>query len=390
MKAVTDYAAELARIDAEIAALEAGAAIRAPGTDREKRLAYKRYQHASLRADFAALDAVGRTIDRLIAPARPDPDLCYLKANLDFKFHRLDAARRGLESCAELSASVPGLALRADFDMQHGRYAEAEAGYRAAIHEERTWDNLARLAHLKSKLGDADAADRYFEEAEDELTAKEMRHYSWVQLQRGLLDLTCGRHTDARAHYERADRAYSGHWMVAEHQAELLAACGDYEIAAAMYERIVAEVPRPELLQALGELYVFMGRIDDAEPWFVRAVDAYLQSVARGEVHYLHHLADFYADVREDGPQALRWAAEDLSLRENHATLAALAWALYRAGRFDDALAPMERALASGAGDAHLFERAATIHRAAGRDGDLFARKAKRINPHSQVFHVHR
>jgi Flp pilus assembly protein TadD len=65
---------------------------------------------------------------------------------------------------------------------------------------------------------------------------------------------------------------------------------------------------------------------------------------------------------------------------------------LYRAGRFEEAIAPMERALDSGAVDAHFLERAATVMRAAGRsnDGDALARRAHRINPHATGFHVHR
>lgn len=390
----TDYAAELARLAAEIAALEAAAPPQGPDPDRTRarQLAYKRYQHASLRGDFAALDAVDQAIGALIAPVRPDPDLSYLKANLDFKFHRLQAVQRNLEACAELRASAPGRALQADLDLQHGHYAEAGRGYRAVIEQDPSWDNIARLAHLEFKLGDDEAADRHFEEAEDELTAKEMRHYAWLQLQRGLLDLSRGRHAAAREHYERAERAYSGHWVVAEHRAELLAACGECDAAVALYERIVAEVPRPELLQALGELCAHMGRADHAEAWFDKALAAYLDSAARGEVHYLHHLADFYADVREDGAQALRWAVEDLALRENPATIAAWAWALYRDGRAEEALEPMRRALASGVVDAHLLDRAAAIHRAAGAvaDGERFALQARARNPHSQGFHVHR
>lgn len=390
----TDYAAELARIAADITTLEASAPPREPDPDRTRarRLAFKRYQRASLRGDFAALEEVDREIGALIAPVRPDPDLSYLKANLDFKFHRLGAVRRNLEACVELRTSAPGRALQADLDLQHGRYAEAGRAYREVIEQDPTWDNIARLAHLEFKLGDDEAADRHFEEAEDELTAKEMRHYAWLQLQRGLLDLSRGRHGAAREHYERAERAYSGYWVVAEHRAELLAACGECDAAAALYERVVAEVPRPELLQALGELYAHMGLPDQAEAWFDKALAAYMDSVARGEVHYLHHLADFYADVREDGAQAVRWAGEDLALRENPATLAAWAWALHRDGRADEALEPMRRSLASGAVDVHALDRASAIHRAAGNraEGERLALQARARNPHGAGFHVHR
>jgi tetratricopeptide (TPR) repeat protein len=390
MNQTSDYRAELARIDEEITALEPGAPKPAADTDRAKRLAYCCYQRASLRADFAALEAVGEMIDGLIVPSRLDPDLCFLKANLDFKFHRLDAVRCGLKACAQLRDSAQGRALRADLDFQEGRYEQAEAGYEAVVCKDLTWDNLARLAHLRAKMGDMESADQLFEQAEDELTAKEMRHYSWIQLQRGLLDISRGRHADAWAHYERADRAYSGHWMVAEHKAELLAARGDCDAAVGLYEQVVAEVPRPEFQQALGELYAFMGRTDDAEPWFTCALDAYLASAARGEVHYYHHLADFYADVRVDGKEALKWAHKDLELRENFTTRAAMAWALYRAGRFTESLDAMECALASGVVDAHLFGRAARIRRAATGGGDEFLRMAEELNPHWRGFHVHR
>jgi tetratricopeptide (TPR) repeat protein len=388
----TDYDTELARIEAEIAALQAPPEARDPGKDREKRIVYKRYQHASLRGDFRALDTVSRAIDALVDPARPDPDMCYLKANVAFKFHRLDIVRHALDASPALAAGIAGRALCADLDAQHGRYIDAQDAYRAIIRDERSWDNLARLAHLEYKLGDIDAAERHFEEAEDELTAKEMRHYAWLELQRGLLDLSRGRHADADAHYARAARAYSGHWMVDEHRAELLATRGDGDAAAALYEDVLKKAPRPELMQALGELYAFIGRDEQAERWFGAASAAYLESVERGEVHYLHHLADFHADVRPDGDAAVRWAERDLALRENHATLAALAWALHRAGRHDDAVAPMERALAFGVSDAHLFMQAAAVMQAAGRDGDgeALAARARGINPHVNGFHVHR
>jgi len=239
-------------------------------------------------------------------------------------------------------------------------------------------------------MGDVDDADRLYEEAEDELSVKEMRHFAWVELQRGLLDLAHGRHAQALAHYDRADRAYSGYWMVAEHQAELLAARGDYEAAAALYGQLIARAPRPELQQALGELYLQMGRPEAAEPWLAGAVSAYLASAVRGDVHYYHHLADFYADVRKDGAEAVKWARKDIELRENFATLAALAWALYRDGRFAESLETMEDALSSGAQNAYMLHQAGMIHCAAGADGDELLREAAKLNPQLGGFHVHR
>ena len=112
----------------------------------------------------------------------------------------------------------------------------------------------------------------------------------------------------------------------------------------------------------------------------------------RGDVHYFHHLADFYADVRENGAEAVRWARKDLALRQNFSTQAALAWGLYRDGQFTMALDAMQKALSSGVRDAELFFQAAMIHLAVGRndEGKEFLQKAAEINPHYQDFHIHR
>lgn len=390
MTTPSDFEIELARIDEDISRLAADAL--APPLDCEKAttFVYRLYQRASLSGDFAELEDAGVALEKLIGQVRHTGDLYFLKANLDFKFHRLADVRRDLEAGTGLRESPAGRALWADLAFQEGRYQEARNVYETLIRDDRTWDNLARLAHLEAKMGDVARADELYAEAADELTAKEMRHYSWVELQRGLLDLTCGRYEDAQAHYERADRAYSGHWLVSEHTAELLAARGQFDEAIARYEQVIARVPRPEFQQALGELYVFMGSPDRAEPWLSKARAAYLASAERGEVHYYHHLVDFYADVVKDGAEAVKWARKDVELRRNFSTLAALAWALYRAGQFAASLEAIDEALASGAKDAHLFFQAGMIRRAALGDGEMFLRTASELNPHHRGFHVHR
>ena len=119
-------------------------------------------------------------------------------------------------------------------------------------------------------MGDLDDADRLYAQAGEEITAKEMRSFAWVELQRGLLALGRGRTGDAGAHYERANRAYSGYWLVNEYNAELLGASGRFDEAVALYEKVLARAPRPEIQQALGDLYVFMGKPDPRGPGTTR------------------------------------------------------------------------------------------------------------------------
>lgn len=382
------FEADLDRVRREIAATD-------PSTgDLEKRtrLAYRLFHRASMTGIDGDFAAVEDAVDRAITEFGPQEDLCLLRANLDFRFHRLDAVLRDLALAPLLARRVEGRALIADLDFQHGRYERARIEYERLVEENRTWDTLARLAYFNGIMGDVDAADRLYAEAEDEVTAKEMFSFAWLELQRGLLDLTHGRHAEAEAHYRRAGAAYPGHWQIDEHLAELLAARGLFAEAIELFERVAGRAPKPELFQALGELYVCAGRDEEAGLWFERALMGYLESCERGGVHYFHHLADFYCDVREDGAEAVKWASKDLELRDNFGTQSAMAWAFYRAGRLEEAAFFMRKALASSAQDAHLFSRAAAIFAAAGQEAESarYLRAAELTNPEYRTFHVHR
>jgi len=391
MKRPSDYEIELEETDREISRLEERTDTTPLDAATATRYAYRLYHRASLTENYCEFEAVETAIDDAIRRISLWPDLCLLKAHLDFKLHRLAKARQDLEMVRGPADFPQGRALKADLDLQEGRYEEAREGYESLIEDDPTWDNLARLAYFKAKMGDVEGAERLYIEAEEGITAKQMRSYAWVELQRGLLDLAHGRFDGARAHYERAREAYSGYWLIDEHIARLLGTQGRYAEAAAVYGEVIARVPRPDVQQALGDVYASMGEADKARSWHERALAAYLESAECGDVRYLHHLTEFYSDVREDGAEAVKWARKDLALRPNYSTRAALAWALYRDGQLAGALGLMRAALSSGVRDARLFAQAAEIHRASGRaeEGRRYLREAAGINPHYQHVHAH-
>lgn len=390
--APTDYDVELQQIDESIRAIRGGDKGMPSDPGRATGYVHLLFRRAWITGDLTELAAVGTAIDDVLKRHEDFEDLHLLKAHLHFKFHRLSGVKEELARVVELANSPHCRALKADLDFQEGRYGEAGKGYEDLARKHPTWDNLARLAYLRAKMGDPDAADRLYAEAGETLTAKEMRSFAWIELQRGLLAFGRGRYDDASAHYDRAGRAYSGYWLVDEHKAELLAASGKSGEAVALYEKVLNRAPRPELSQSLGDLYLYLSKPDLAKPWHARAVAAYLESANRGDVHYYHHLAAYFADVVEDGEQAERWAREDLKLRKNHATREALAWSLFRGGRFKEAAEVVDQAMATGVIDAHLDYHAAMIYLAVGRadEGKKLLGKLAAMNPRYADFHVHR
>jgi len=385
------FTEELAQAELDIVALIARRLSHSDDLEKRVRLAYRLFHKASLTGSMIDFDAVDAALRETLEEFGPKEDLCLLKANLDFRFHRIDETRRDLEMCPLLSGRFEGRTLLADLAFQEGRYESARLELERLVVENQTWDNLARLAHWKGVFGDVAEADQLYQEAEDLLTAKQMRSYSWLEIQRGALAFTHGRYDVAWTRYERAADAYPGHWYTDEHFAELLAAEGRFDEAIELLRLVIARTHKPELQQALGELYVFSGRPKEAEPWFAAALQAYLESVECGGVHYYHHLADFYASAREDPPEAVRWARKDLELRSNYSTQAAMAWALYRNGQPTEAIHYIRLALSSGVKDARIFSMAATLFDAAGETAEAqdYAQAAILNNSKHQNFHLH-
>jgi tetratricopeptide (TPR) repeat protein len=382
------YRTELQRIERDIVELNIADLFAVPiNPERLTRYVYLLYQRASITGDLVQLSAVERAIECAVPLLTHPGDLYLLKANVAFKLHRLADVEAALLAIPAAGRCMETHLLHADLEFQHGHYREAETGYVGAIEAERSWDGLARLAYFRSKMGDFEDADRLYREAEDELTAKEMRSYAWLEVQRGFLAFRQGAYSAARSHYDRADRAYPGYWLVDEYKAELLGAEGRYAEAIEMFQELAFTSDRPDLQQAIAELYEFAEQPDAARHWRNRALGGYLQSAQRGEVHYYHHLADYYADVAQDGAAAVTWARADLQLRENFATQAALAWAHYRNAELDGARGWIDRALASGVTDAHLLFRVAKIYGEV--DGRHFLERAKKLNPLVENFHFH-
>jgi tetratricopeptide (TPR) repeat protein len=307
------------------------------------------------------LIALGTALDRAVDRFPAWPDLALLRAGVALAVHRADRAREALDAVPGLVEQCAGRVLAADLAAFAGDYAAAEEGYLQAAREDPLWDTTARLASLAVATGRFDEADDRYAEAEDEITAKQMRAFAWVRVQRGDLARSLGDLDRADRCYAEADRAYPGWWYGTAHRAASDVSGGRYAGAVDGYRRVLAEVDRPEFREGLGIALAAAGHSAEAAQHLAAAREAYLVSARRGEVHYLHHLAAHYADVHPDPEAAVGWAEQDVRIRRSGPPLSLLGWCLFLAGRLDEARAAIAEALSLGAGDPRLQARARSI-----------------------------
>lgn len=388
---MTDFEADLLRIEGDLrGAGPDGPPGIFPARHGRAWLLYRRLQHASLTGDLAQLASLASAVDEAIAPGGCVADLYLLKAHIALKRHRFAEAEVALEGQASLGDLPLARLLHADLHLQHGRYAEARNAIDVVLAAEHSWDSLARAAFLASICGQIASADLLYEQAEDELNAKQMQTYAWLELQRGQMHLQRGDYGKAEAHYRRAEAAYSGYWLTAERLAELAGIQGRFGEAIGAYQQLLAASERPGWKHAIGDLYAISGDLEAGTRWKRMAYEDYAGALQRGEVYYLNHLVELCCEMPGCELEAIEYARSDVALRSNYITQADLAWALYRGGRTAEALEWMGKALTPGMVSARLYVQAACLYAVAGNTeiSRTYIQLARRINPKPGLAYV--
>lgn len=353
----------------------------------------------SATGDLAHLARAAEAVEQSLKTATPEFNhgSLAMRARVELAAHRFKEAQRDAE---QLRALMPDsgypLGLLGDALLNLGEYAAVE----------RVWNDMRKIDKsglaIEPRLAQLDLIhgriDRMRERLAETLElARKLRPeapdlVAQCNVQLGEIAFRSGDWDKAEKQYQAALSAQPDYYAALDHLAELRGAQGRLEEAVALYTLLVERVPRPEFMQALGDLYLFAGRASEAEPWYDRALAAYVASVEHGEALYFHHLAGFYADSINDAKKAVECARRDLTLRHTIQAYDALAWALYKAGKIEEARDAISKALATGTHDAHILYHAGTIFMRAGdvAGGAAKLQEALAVNPRYNAFHVHR
>jgi tetratricopeptide (TPR) repeat protein len=350
------------------------------GTDAEiRRLQHEVRAGAPLEAQLAAayLQKVRETGDpgfyvradavlrRALARGPEDPAELVEAATLAAGRHDFRAALRLAERAHALEpGALAPYPVLVDALVELGRYGAAERALQRMVDLRPALPAYARVSYFRELYGDLDGAARVMARAVA-AGGPVPENVAYVRTLLGDLELARGRTAAARQAYGAALAAMPGYAPAAAGRARLAAAEGDLPGAIARWRDIVARLPLPEYVIALGETELAAGRREAArrDLALVRAERALL---ARAGVNTAGEFAIYEADygVRRRAVALARAAWENApSVRSADA----LGWALTRAGRPRAGLRWAHRALRLGSLDPALRYHAGMAALAAGR-----------------------
>jgi len=252
-----------------------------------------------------------------------------------------------------------------DAQLELGRIGDATATYAGFAPASQGPAVDARLAHLALVTGRVDEAVRLATQAYQQALTDPENDLVFYAYQLGETARQAGNGALARSSFDAALGARPTDLGSLVGLAKVDAADGHPEAAIAGLRAAAAIAPQPETLALLGDLLQLGGDAAEATAQFqtVRAIEA-LGSTA-GTV-YDRQLVLFELDHGGATDGLLTHAQAALAARPDATGHDVVAWALYRLGRFDAALAESRLARSSGSRDARILAHAGAIEFAFG------------------------
>ncbi|MCX4510002.1 tetratricopeptide repeat protein [Streptomyces sp. NBC_01619] len=258
--------------------------------------------------------------------------------------------------------SERGLSVRIDALVELGRYPQALDAAKQADARRPGIPVFTRFAYVHELRGDTKEARRVLELARGSASTRADIAYTETAL--GQLAWSQGEYDRALRHCAQALKAAPGNLEARECRARSTAGKGDLTGAAREFEAIVDQSPLPGRLMALGELYDAVGRPGPARQQYA-VVGTWTGLARAGGVNPDLDTALAAAD-HGDRAEALRAARAEWQRRRTVHTEDALAWALHRAGRSEEALPHARAATATGYRNAAFLYHRGMIESATG------------------------
>jgi tetratricopeptide (TPR) repeat protein len=310
--------------------------------------------------------------------------------------HRFSDAITNAQKALSLgSGDLSPFAIVGDASADMGEYERAAVAYsrldvsgQSASEPHSAYVRDSRTSYLKFVSGDTLGAIGLMQSAVTAGTEARLpaENLAWLYFELGEYQWQIGDVAAANHAYLAALNIHPGDYRALAALGKLRGSQGRYAEAIKLYQSAIAIVPMPVFVAELGDMYNKAGNPEEAKKQY--QLVEYIGLLGHiNQVLHNRDLAIFYADHDIKLDEALALARKEFDVRHDIYTWDALAWALYKNGKYQDASDAMDHALRPGTRDALLLFHAGMIASRLGQATQAKERlqAALDINPH---FHV--
>jgi tetratricopeptide (TPR) repeat protein len=271
-----------------------------------------------------------------------------------------------------------------DAQIELGQYEQAVQNFQQMVNIRPDLSSYSRVSYARELYGDVAGAVEAMQQAVN-AGGPSAENTAWCRVQLGNLFFNSGNLAQAEQAYDAALAEFPNYLHAQAGLAMVRWAQGRRDDAVTLMKAAVSTVPLPQYLTVLGDL---LADSDDS----VGAQEQYnlvlyiFQVFESGGVNVNIEKAAFLAD-HQGGAQAVAHAEAAAKTRNDIHTMDTLAWAYYKAGRYQDALVSEQSAMRLGTRNALLYFHLGMIQDKMGDKANAIKsiQKALQINPYFSV-----
>ncbi len=310
--------------------------------------------------DFGYLDRAEKLVTQVLARKPGDSEALILTNEIELNRHHFSKV---IENTGRLAKTNPEDArlwgMMGDASMEIGDYDRAANAYGQMLKLRPGLSSYNRVAWFRFVTGDPDGAIYAMRQAVH-VAGATPENLAWCLVDLGNLYFKTGKLTEAAANYNAALNAFPRYHPAFAGLGRVLAAQHQTAEAIASYTRAQSIVPLPDYTGALRDLYLEQGNTAEARKQ--EALLDVVDQLARANFENTdRNLALVLADEGRHLDRALELAQNELAFRQDVYTYDALAWVLYRVGRYPEAQEAIKKALAQHTPEPIFQKHAALI-----------------------------
>ncbi len=240
-------------------------------------------------------------------------------------------------------------------------------------------------AMLRTLYGDTHGAIDFLNRAYEQTSPVEVEDLAWIANQIASIEINAGQNAAAEQSLQRAEEVFPHYPLTLENLARVRKGQNRPREEIELWMEAARTDPDPHVLFEMAKAQEAAGQTDDAHATFA-TFQKLANTPEKATDQSTLDLILLEAGSPATAADALRLAERESAARQDVWTLDAYAWALYANGKYADADAAVQKAIAVGIQDAGIFDHAAHIAQRLNRTADAgkYFQQAVQADPSSE------